>query len=110
MKKKKLLFICSENLNRSPTAESLFKNNKKFKARSAGLGILAPTQISTGLINWADIIFVMDEKYDNHKSRLLKRFPNSEDKIKILNIPDIYPRNDPELVDRLKQRLKSYLG
>ncbi len=109
MKKKKLLFVCSENLNRSPTAESLFKNNKKYIAKSAGLGIFAHVQISNHSVDWADIIFVMDEEFDKHKTRLLERFPDSEDKIKVLNIPDIYPKNNLDLISILKKKLKDYL-
>ncbi|MBC8039317.1 MAG: protein tyrosine phosphatase, partial [Opitutaceae bacterium] len=34
--KTKLLFLCSRNQWRSPTAEALFKNHARYDARSAG--------------------------------------------------------------------------
>ncbi|MEK6825998.1 MAG: phosphotyrosine protein phosphatase [Nanoarchaeota archaeon] len=111
-KKKKLLFICTENLQRSPTAEELVNTSPKFKdytARSAGTSITAVSQITKTLIEWSDIIFVFNEKYEKHKTILLKKFPNLKKKIIDLDIPDRYYRNDPELIKILKIKLKKYL-
>jgi predicted protein tyrosine phosphatase len=64
-----LLFICSKNQWRSPTAELLFKNHPTHQARSAGTSDKARIRISQKLIDWGDIVFVMERK---HKQLLLK--------------------------------------
>ena len=105
--KTKLLFVCTANLNRSPTAEDLFKNAKNFEAKSAGIHLLSENPIKPELIQWADIIVVMDEKQDNHKTILLQMFPEVKTKPIIdLEIPDIYEKNNTELKELIKKRMK----
>ena len=105
--KKNLLFICTENLDRSPTAERLFLNNRKYEAKSAGTSATASTLLSWNSIKWADIIFVMEEK---HKDYLEKTFKNHGKEINVLGIPDCYHENDKKLVCVLKDKLKKYLN
>ena len=108
--KKHLLFLCSANLDRSPTAESLFKGNIEYEARSCGLSLLAKKQATRTLIAWADTIFVMDERNDMHKTLLTQRFPEAWYKeIVILVISNEFTRNDPELLRLLKLRLQNYI-
>lgn len=96
--KTKLLFLCSANMDRSPAAESLFKDSKKFEAKSAGLSELTENPVTTQAIKWADVIFVMDERKEKHKSVLLKKFPEAKNKdIRILNITNEFCRYDKEL-------------
>lgn len=68
---KKLLFLCSQNRLRSPTAETVFSEYEGFETDSAGLDRYAEVPVSTEAIAWADIIFVM-EKF--HKNKLSKNF------------------------------------
>lgn len=111
-KKYKLLFICTSNLQRSPSAEELINNsefNKIYEAKSAGLHPLAESVLTPKAIEWADYIFVMDEKHDQHKTILLEEFPEAKEKtIYVLEIPDIYQRNSPELIKLLKKKLKNF--
>lgn len=96
--KTKLLFLCSANIDRSPCAESLFKNSEEYEAKSAGLSELSEKIVTNQAIKWADIIFVMDERKEKHKTILLKNFPDAENKdIRILNIPNNSCRYDKEL-------------
>ena len=44
-----------------------------------------------------------------HKEAILAIKPDAEDKIVVFNIPDIYPRNDPELIEILKTKISEYL-
>ncbi len=105
--KKKLLFICTANWQRSPTAEALFKNSRNYEAKSAGTSPIAERPITSQAIKWADIIFCME---DLHKNYILENFPEAKNKkIIILNLPNIYLKNDPELVIILKEKLKKYL-
>ncbi len=57
--KKKILFICTQNLLRSPTAEKVFSEDSCVYARSAGLNKEAAVLPNTELLEWADIVFVM---------------------------------------------------
>lgn len=109
--KKKLLFICNNNLVRSRTAEDVAKKNKNFEVKSAGLSPWADVPVSSQSIRWADEIFVMDEEHEFQKSRLMQKFPEALKKdIIILEIPSInVRRDDPELMERLREKLKPYL-
>ena len=97
---KKILFICNQNQNRSKTAEEIF--NKRFETKSAGLFNEKP--VSERELNWADIIFVME---DFQREEIAKRFPREYMKKRILslNIPDVYYYNQPELIKELKNKI-----
>jgi len=103
-----LLFICSKNQWRSPTAELLFKNHALHNARSAGTSDKARVKVNAKLLDWADVIFVMETK---HRDILKLLFPSAiiGKPVKILDIADNYKFNDPELVDILKVSLAEYL-
>ncbi len=102
--KEKLLFICNANLQRSPTAEEVFRE-KGYETKSAGIHPLAETKVSQQALDWADKIFVMEEF---QKQIILKNFSINENKITNLEIPDIYERNSPELKQILKEKIKNY--
>ena len=105
--KTKLLFICSSNLDRSPCAEALFKNSGVFEAKSAGVGPFAEIKVSSEAVAWADIIFVMDERNERHKSLLIEQVPEAAGKdIRILNVSNEFCRNDSELERLLKSKLE----
>ena len=101
----KLLFVCTENLQRSPTAELLFKNSK-HKAKSVGISPYATIQITKQAVDWAEVIICMEPV---HKEFILKQFPSKNKEIVVLDIPDIYYRNNPELIRLLKEKLKDFL-
>ncbi len=103
-----LLFVCSRNQWRSPTAEEIFKNNQEHQAKSAGTEPSARIKITEKLITWADIIFVMEKK---HKERLKQRFATvvDEKEVIVLDIPDDYQFMDEELVDLIKLSVSPYL-
>jgi predicted protein tyrosine phosphatase len=103
-----LLFICSKNQWRSPTAELLFKNHPEHNARSAGTGDKARIRVNHKMIAWADIIFVMETK---HKQILINTFPSGAGKksIVVLDIEDNYRFGDEELIEMLKLSLEDYL-
>lgn len=103
-----LLFVCSRNQWRSPTAEAIYKNHPEVMARSAGTELSARIKLSAKMINWADIIFVMEKK---HKERLLNKFPidSQQKQIIILDIPDEYKFMDTELIEEIQTRVKPYI-
>jgi predicted protein tyrosine phosphatase len=97
---KKALFICNQNQHRSKTAEYLFKD--LFETKSAGLFNEKPVCKSD--ISWADIVFVMEE---HQRIEISKRFPCIYLQKRILNmeVPDIFRRDQPELVELLKKSM-----
>ena len=106
--KTKLLFVCSRNRWRSPTAEALFKNHPQYDARSAGTSDTARIKVTARHLNWADLIFCMERK---HADLLRERFPEESagKKIITLRIPDDYTFMDPALTELLRTELAAYL-
>lgn len=106
---KKILFICSQNKLRSPTAETVFSEYDGLEVRSAGLNNNAETKIGTDDVEWADYIFVMEQA---HKKKLRKKFREhlKDQKVICLGIPDKYDYMDDELVKILKQRMPDFLS
>ncbi len=107
MTERNLLFICSRNQWRSPTAERIY-SQKGFKARSAGTSPNAKRTVTANDINWASHIFVMEKK---HKQRLFAKFTRLIEykKIIILDIPDDYQFMDEELVSILDESVEHHL-
>ena len=105
--RKRVLFVCSGNIDRSPTGEALLKQKGGFEVKSAGTWMGARTVVSKELIDWADMIFVMEE---HHKEALIRIDQNAEAKIIVLDVDDRYLKGDQELTRILKERLSEYLG
>jgi predicted protein tyrosine phosphatase len=103
-----LLFLCSRNQWRSPTAEAIYKNRQGVSVRSAGTEPSAKVKVNAKHVLWADIIFVMEKK---HKQRLLVNFPDeaASKQIIILDIEDEYQYMDEELVEVIKLSVEPYL-
>ncbi|MEJ6473680.1 phosphotyrosine protein phosphatase [Pseudoalteromonas piscicida] len=103
-----VLFICSRNQWRSPTAERIWKNRPGISVRSAGTSPRARRSVKVGDIEWADTILVMEEK---HKSRLRAQYANllRYKNVQVLDIPDEYQFMDDELVTLLQDSVASIL-
>jgi predicted protein tyrosine phosphatase len=101
----KLLFLCSRNQWRSPTAEALYQNDPRVEVQSAGLSPSARRRVTEKLLLWADLILVMETE---HKRRLADRFPDAPPdlRIEVLDIPDDYAFMDPELIHLLQERVE----
>jgi predicted protein tyrosine phosphatase len=105
MRKIKLLFVCTGNRDRSPTAEELFRNSTDYEARSAGTSVFAVRRTTQELIDWADRIFVMSELEDGHVTFLETHFDLRGKPVHDLNIHDRYERGSQELINLLASRL-----
>lgn len=105
----KLLFICSRNQWRSPTAEAIYKEQQNIEVRSAGTEPSARIKVSAKLIEWADVIFVMEKK---HKERLNQKFPVEMEGKKVVNldIPDEYGFMDEELMESIRNSVDAFLN
>lgn len=110
MTRERILFVCTANLDRSPTAEDLYRHDPRYEVRSAGTAPYATRVLDRDLVNWADRIFVMNERYDRHRSLLLVRFPGFDRPVIDLDVEDRWPRGDPELIRTLLRRLTPHLG
>ncbi|WP_316826590.1 protein tyrosine phosphatase [Pedobacter miscanthi] len=103
-----ILFVCSRNKWRSATAETIYKNHPEHQVRSAGTEPSARIKINAKLIDWADLIFVMEKK---HKQRITERFPEEVygKEMITLNIPDDYQYMDEELIEEIRSKVEGYL-
>jgi predicted protein tyrosine phosphatase len=104
---RRVLFICSRNRLRSPTAESVFAA-PGIETDSAGLAPDADCVLSAEQVEWADLIFVMEKQ---HRAKLKQRFKASLDgkRIVCLDVPDRYEFMQPELVALLQQKVGQHL-
>lgn len=107
--KKRILFLCSQNKLRSPTAEAVFADHPKVEVDSAGLNNDAEVPLSLEQVEWADLILVMETE---HRSRLNRKFGKAlaGKRVVVLNIPDDYDYMDPTLIQLLKQRCAPYIA
>ena len=105
----KVLFVCSRNQWRSPTAERLWRSHPNLSVRSAGTSSNARRHVSPADIEWAHVILVMEEK---HKSRLVADFARllEHKPIHVLDVPDEFKYMDPELVEELRRSVGAILG
>lgn len=104
----KLLFVCSQNRLRSPTAEAIFSTYPGVEAISAGTNNDAPTPVSADLIEWADVVLCMEK---SHRNKLSSKFKNQlkTKRIVVLEIPDNYEYMDAELVRILKTKVPRFV-
>lgn len=101
MSRPNILFVCSKNRWRSPTAEAIYRDDERISVRSRGITKAAVQPIRSSDIAWADVILVMEDK---HRQRILAQFPG-EMKFKpahVLDIPDDYRFMDAELIEFLR--------
>ena len=105
---KNVLFVCSQNRLRSPTAEQVFADREGVEVLSAGLDNSCGNPVTPELVEWADIIFVMEQ---SHRNKLGKRFRASlsSQRVIVLGIPDDYEFMDPDLVRLLEARVPRFL-
>jgi len=105
---KHVLFICSRNRLRSPTAERVFADWPGMETLSAGLASDADSPLDADTLDWADLIFVMEK---TQRRRLKEKFGSRlrGQRVICLDIPDDYAFMQPELVELLKNRMSRHL-
>ena len=105
---KHVLFICSRNRLRSPTAEQVFAEFSGIEVASAGTDQDAENVLTPELVAWAQLIFVMEAR---HRDKMRQRFRAeiTTQRIVCLNIPDDYTFMQPELVALLKRKVMPHL-
>lgn len=108
-KQRKVLFVCSRNQWRSPTAEQVWNQHPAVTCRSAGTSPRARKPITAQDIRWADIIYVMEPK---HRDRLKARFGGLlvHKPLEVLDIPDQYRYMNPDLVRIFEAELEVFVS
>ncbi|UPL14482.1 low molecular weight protein tyrosine phosphatase family protein [Microbacterium galbinum] len=103
-----VLFVCSRNRLRSPTAENVFRDWPGIRVASAGLKADAEERLTPDDLDWADLVLVMEKR---HKSEISRRYmPHLRDvRIVVLGIPDDFEFMDPQLVDLLQRKVPPHL-
>ena len=106
---KKLLFICSQNRLRSPTAEAIFSEYEGLEVASAGIDRTSEMPLSSEDLEWADLIFVMEK---SHQRKLNQKFQPwlKGKRVICLDIPDDYQYMEPALIELLKSKVLPILG
>jgi predicted protein tyrosine phosphatase len=103
-----VLFVCGKNRLRSPTAEAVFADWPGVETASAGTSRDADTPVTAELVEWADLIFVMERR---HRTMVAARFRGllRDKRVVCLSIPDRFELMQPELVTLLMARVARHL-
>ncbi|RZL89042.1 MAG: phosphotyrosine protein phosphatase [Variovorax sp.] len=107
--RRNILFVCSRNEWRSPTAEQVFRRHPALAVRSAGTSASARRRVSATDVAWADVIVVMENR---HKTRLAQDHAEllAGKPLHVLDIPDDYGFMDAELIELLEAAVPALLG
>ena len=105
---RRYLFICSQNKLRSPTAEQVFASRRDIEVSSAGTNNDAEVPLTSDLIEWADVLVVMERM---HRVKVQTRFRRhlGGKRIICLDIPDNYAFMDPALIALIEARMLRHL-
>jgi predicted protein tyrosine phosphatase len=104
----RVLFVCSQNRLRSPTAEQVFADVPGIECMSAGSNHDAENPLTPELVKWAELIFVMEK---THRNKLTTRYKPqlANTRVICLDIRDEYVYMDPALVVLLKKKVARFL-
>ena len=103
-----ILFVCSKNQWRSPTAEAIYREDPRFQVRSAGINSSARRKINEKGLIWADLVLVMENK---HKKAILARYRNLDlPDILVLDIPDDYQYMSEELIAIIQETTETIIA
>jgi predicted protein tyrosine phosphatase len=107
--KQHVLFVCTANQQRSPTAERLYANDPRFDVRSAGTSALRGREVTREDLQWADLVVVMEER---HRHAIERTFPDaaSDTRIVVLGIPDVYQYMSMQLQREIRDRFEPVVG
>jgi len=102
---KKVLTVCSAGLLRSATLQNFLIKEFGYNVRNCGTEeSYALIPISEALVKWADeIVFVNMDNYYTVK-RELDELGIDLNKVFVLDIPDQYGFNDPQLINIIKEQ------
>jgi predicted protein tyrosine phosphatase len=107
---KRVLFVCSAGLLRSPTAAEIGIKEFGWNCRAVGaFPKYALTPVNAGLLHWADEIFCMATEHENQIKKSFRGMIHLfEHKIRVLEIEDNYAFRDPELIKQITDKLRGW--
>ncbi|MEM6677472.1 MAG: phosphotyrosine protein phosphatase [Pseudomonadota bacterium] len=102
------LFICGKARSRSPTAAQIFAEWPGVSTDFGGISRDADDALSLDQIDWADMIFVMEQR---HITRLSERFGSALAGRQLVNlrVQDRFRYMEPDLITLLTERAGPYL-
>ena len=101
------LFICHYNRKRSATAERVFAKDPTLDVLSAGTSEDALVRVNERMLEWADLVFVMDGEQVQALAQMFPAHPVLP-QVVCLDIQDTYHFLDPELVTVLQERTRPH--
>ena len=104
----RILFVCSQNRLRSPTAEQTFADRPGLECSSAGTNRDAENPLTAELVEWAEVVFVMEQQHKRKVASKFQRQLNGK-RVICLGIPDDFEFMQPELVALLKKRVEPHI-
>lgn len=108
--KDKILFVCSGNTDRSPTAEWLYSRRPDIEPKSAGVDSNAKHKLERRDLEWADLVLVMESKqYCYIRETWRDWWEGNQDNIRVLGIADEYRYLQAELIDELEDKVEPKL-
>ena len=106
-----VLFVCTENVARSPMAAEIFSDlaghDAPHAARSVGTASWAMRRLTTRDLAWADVVAVMETR---HLVEIRRHWPDHVRKVRVLGVLDDYDPGEPELRDLLTVKVKALLA
>ena len=104
--KTKILFICTANHDRSPTAEIMYQRHPGLEEKSTG--IFRPEKKVREGLSWADVIVVME---DVHETYIREHFAQElgDKPVFVLGIEDRYRFMEDELTSLIEERMEAVL-
>ena len=104
--KTRMLFVCTANHDRSPTAEIMYQRYPGLEAKSTGI-FKPEKKVSEGL-TWADVIVVMEHVHETyireHFAQELAGKP-----VFVLGIEDRYRFMEDELTSLIEEKMEAVL-
>jgi predicted protein tyrosine phosphatase len=91
-------------------AETIFREltdgDRRHEARSAGTGTRATRRLTTRDLAWADVVAVMEPV---HLAEIRAHWPDHARKARVLDVPDDYDPEEPELRALLTAKIRELL-
>lgn len=102
--KRKLLFVCMANLNRSPTFAKFVGNYcQNLEVKSCGVYYGYPDKLNRELLEWADKAYVMDLEQEEF---IAIHYHKYLDKVEMIGVSDQYHPDDVRLIELIKYWIK----
>ena len=105
----RVVFVCTQNKLRSPTAEMIFRSVEGWEVTSAGTDRKADQLLTRDLLEWADVAVCMEKR---HRDWIRSQFKGAlpDDRIVTLGIPDEYEFMEPDLIELLSRTVPGRLA